>query len=398
MTRKRAMMRLVDATLTVGLGDKIPNISEWCRANGVDRRTFYRHRARILAEGEWSIRSSRPKHCPHATPQPVVAEIVRLREVLGPDNGADAIGDHLAELATAQDWAARGWRVPARATINRVLDRAGLADKNPRKRPRSSYRRFSYARPRDCYQIDATEVTLAEGEKVVVFDVLDDCTRLLVACHAAPSETGAAAITAITQATNEYGPPAIVLSDNGSAFTSRGRGTNAAPTAFTRTVTAWDTRLIHSSPYHPQTCGKVERHHQTLKKWLAHQPHQPATLTELQTMLDTYRTYYNTRRRHSAIGRRTPHQAWTDAPSLGSPSHLPIQTDATIHHPTITSQGIAYLGKHMRVRVGRQHAGQTITIIREANRATAYTNDGDPIGYINLDHTKRYQGTLAPAA
>ena len=73
----------------------------------------------------------------------------------------------------------------------------------------------------DCYQIDATEVKLADGRTVVVFDVLDDCTRTLVACHAAAAETAQAAITAIRQAFTAYGVPAIVLSDNGTAFTSR---------------------------------------------------------------------------------------------------------------------------------------------------------------------------------
>jgi len=191
--------------------------------------------------------------------------------------------------------------------------------------------------PRGGYQIDATELALATGEKVVVFDVLDDCTRLLVACQAARAETSAAAIAAISAAAGEFGAPGIVLSDNGSAFTGRGRHANAGPTAFARTVTGWGSRLIHASPYHPQTCGKVERHHQTLKRWLAHQPQPPATVAQLQALLDTYRADYNTRR------------------------------------------------------------PQPITIIRDGHRATAYTSDGDPIGHIHLDTTKRYQGKLAPA-
>src|SRR3954453_7339631 len=185
MTRKRAKMLLMDATLMVQ--PDVGNVSEWCRVNGVDRRTFYRHRARILAEGQWQARSRRPKTSPGATPELVVAEVLRLRKELAPDNGADPIRDALEDLAAEQDWAAKGWRVPSRATINRILARAGLLERNSKKRPKSSYRRFSYARPRDCYQIDATEITLADGRVVVVFDVIDDCTRLLVACHAAPA-------------------------------------------------------------------------------------------------------------------------------------------------------------------------------------------------------------------
>ncbi len=388
-------MLLMDATLVVQAN--LGNVSEWCRVNGVDRRTFYRHRARILAEGQWRERSRRPRTSPHATPEPVAAEIVRLRAELVPDNGADPIRDALQELALEQGWDARGWRVPARATINRILARAGLLDRNPRKRPKASLRRFAYARPRDCYQIDATEVVLADGTKAVVFDVLDDCTRLLVACHAALSETSAAAVAAVTAAADACGAPGIVLSDNGSAFTSRHRA-NTKPSAFTSTVTGWGSRLIHSSPYHPQTCGKVERHHQTLKRWLACQPAQPATLAELQTLLDTYREYYNTRRRHSALGRRTPHDTWTSADHLGGPQHLPVQDDATIHRLKVSDKGTVNLGRGNRIRIGTAHAAQTITIVADHNQATAYTSNGDPIGYIHIDHTKTYQGKLTPVA
>jgi transposase InsO family protein len=388
-------MLLMDATLTVQ--PTLDNVSQWCRVNGVDRRTFYRHRARILAEGQWQPRSRRPRTTPHATPQPVVDEIVRLRHALAPDNGADPIHDALHHLARDHNWATRGWHIPSRATINRVLGRAGLLATNPKKRPKSSFRRFAYARPRDCYQIDATEITLAGGTKVVVFDVLDDCTRLLVACHAAPAETAAAAVEAITAAETRYGAPAIVLSDNGSAFTSRHRA-NTKPSVFTRTVTGWGSRLIHSSPYHPQTCGKVERHHQTLKRWLHHQPEQPTTLAELQTAIDTYREYYNTRRRHSALDRRTPHDAWHSTKHLGGPQHLPVQDDATIHELKVSATGTVNLGRAKRLRIGTAHATETITIVHDHDRATAYTSDGSPIGYIHLDHTKVYQGTLIPAA
>src|SRR4029077_16133036 len=183
MTRQAAMMRLMDATITAGV--KVGNVSEWCRVNGVNRRTFYRHKQRIEAEGSWSPRSRRPEAAPGATPAPGAAEIVRLRKELAPDNGADAIIAALGPAAAAQDWAARGWRVPHRSTVNKILKRAGLVKDEPRKRPRSSFRRFAYARPRDCYQLDATEVKLAGGQAAVVFEGLEACPRLRTACHAA---------------------------------------------------------------------------------------------------------------------------------------------------------------------------------------------------------------------
>jgi putative transposase len=383
-------MRLMDAMLAAGV--QIGNVSEWCRVNGVDRRTFYRHKARIEAEGSWQPRSRRPKTSPGATPQEIVAQIVALRGELAPDNGADAIIAALVPAAAAQGWAQRGWRVPHRSTVNKILARHGLVTAQPAKRPRSSFRRFAYARPRDCYQIDATEVKLASGEAVVIFDVLDDCTRLLAACHAAPAETAAAAVAAITAAAAAHGAPGIVLCDNGSAFSggrARGQG------AFTRTVTAMGTRLIHSSPYHPQTCGKVERHHQTLKRWLATRP-APATLPALQHLLDDYRGYYNTRRHHTTLG-ATPRHAWDTAPAHGGPGHLPAQDDATIHHLTVTANGTIKLGNH-KISLGTHRARQRITAIRDHDRVTCYTPDGTPIGHIHLNHDKTYQGSLTPAA
>jgi putative transposase len=312
-------MRLMDAMITAGV--KAGNVSAWCRENGVSRRTFYRHKERIGAEGSWQARSRRPKASPGATPAGVAAEIARLRKELAPDNGADAIIAALGPAAAAQDWAARGWRVPHRSTVNKILKRAGLVRSEPRKRPRSSFRRFACARPRDCYQVDATAVKLAGGGAAVVFEVLDDCTRLLAACRAADAGTGAGAVAAITAAAAAHGASGIVLCDNGTAFSggrARGQG------KFARAVAGLGSRLIHSSPYHPQTCGKVERHHQTLKRWLATQP--PAvTLEQLQQLLDAYRAYYNTRRHHTAV-RTTRRPPGTPPRPAAAPASCPART------------------------------------------------------------------------
>jgi transposase InsO family protein len=384
-------MKYMDAAVTAGV--KITNVSRWCRENGVDRRTFYRHKARIEAEGSWQPRSRRPKTSPGATPAPVAAEIVRLRKELAPDNGADAIIAALGPVAAGQDWAGRGWRVPHRSTVNKILKREGLVRDEPRKRPRSSFRRFAYARPRDCYQVDATEVKLADGTPAVVFDVLDDCTRLLAACTAADAETGTAAVTAITAAAAACGAPGIVLCDNGSAFSgvpSRGQG------KFARAVAGLGTRLIHSSPYHPQTCGKVERHHQTLKNWLATRP-AAATLDDLQALLDDYRAYYNTRRHHTAV-KTTPRQAWDAAAAHGGPGHLPRQDDATVHRLTVGANGSITMGARTTIHIGLPHAGTKVTAIRDNDHVTIYNRAGEPLGHLHLDHEKRYQGPLRPAA
>ena len=171
MTRQAARMRLMDATIAAGV--KIENVTRWCEVNGVNRRTFYRHKQRAGAEGGWAPRSRRPAASPGATPAVVAAEIVRLRGELAPDNGADAIIAELSRVAARDGWERQGLRVPHRSTVNKVLKRAGLVMAQPQKRPKSSWRRFAYARPRDCYQIDATEVKLATGVSLIVIDCVE---------------------------------------------------------------------------------------------------------------------------------------------------------------------------------------------------------------------------------
>jgi transposase InsO family protein len=385
-------MKLLDATLQVGV--PIENVAQWCRLNGVEPRTFYRHRARVAAEGAWTERSRRPHRSPAATPEWLVARIVALRESLAPDNGADNIHAALLEQAGRPDWPA-GAAVPARATINRVLGRADLLVRHPRKRPRSSYRRFAYARPRDCFQIDGTEHTLADGS-VVAIDIIDDCSRMWVASHVAPRETAAAAIAALTSAITEFGAPGLVLADNGSAFSGGARHKNLTrPGRFAAAVTASGARLIHSSPYHPQTLGKCERLHQTADKLLDHFYDGPAaTAAELQTRLDRVREHYNTARRHSAVG-TTPRRAWDTAPAHGGPEQLPLQTDATVHRLTVIPHGTVSLGRHL-IRLGARYAGLQVTALVNGNQVAFHALGGDLIGQLTLDPAKRY-ATLCAA-
>lgn len=376
-------MNLLDAQLAAGV--KV-NAAEFAREHGVSARTVYRHQARVREEGLWRPRSRRPRHSPTQTPPALEALICKLREQLGADSGADYIRDALIAVHARTSPA---WSVPARSTINRVLSRRDLLARCPAKRPRSSWRRFSFARPRDCYQIDATEVTFADASKAVVFDVLDDCTRTLVASHAAPAETVNAAITAILKAISEYGAPALVLSDNGFAFT--GGPDPQVVGSFARTLHEHGVRPITSSPYHPQTCGKVERHHQTFKKWLATQP-PPQTIQDLQLLIDGgYRGYYNTQRRHSALARRcTPQHAWQTAPSIGGPASVPVQADATVHKSKVAANGSIRVGHGQTTNIGKTWAGTTVVAIRDANHITIYDPDGRPIAHGHLDPTRTY--------
>lgn len=388
-------MRLLDAMLVAGVA--IDNISQWCEINGVSRRTFYRRRDRLRAEGEEGLvaRSRRPHHSPAAIPEPVREQVIAVRRSLpATDNGADFVRRELELIAAEEGWAATGWWVPSRATINRVLAAEGLVESNPAKRPKRSWRRFTFAQPRDCYQIDGTCHQLADGTEVVALDVIDDCSRVWVASLAAAAETTDAAIAALQAAVEEFGPPALVLADNGKAFTGTGVLPLSRPARFPATVTGLGARLIHSSCYHPQTLGKCERLHQTVKKLLAATWPQPATsIAELQTRLDQVRDYYNHRRYHSAI-RGIPTHAWASAPALGGPQHLPVQTDAQVWHRHTDDRGRFGLGKHRRLNLTAAHKNRDITVVTVNGHLTVYDLNGQVIAHDLLDPTTGYQRLL----
>lgn len=400
MAGERARMKLLDATLvaafTYGAQEVFPEGFEaWLRLNKIARATGYRHKTRVLAEGKWQERSRRPVNSPGRTPRAVADRVVQLRRSLGRENGARSIHAELTRLAAQEDWQGLGLLVPSPATIHKIIAGAGLVVPQPKKRPRSSYRRFCYARPRDCYQIDATQIALVGGVLAAVFEVLDDCTRVLVASHAAPSEDSAGAVAAIQAAFAGHGVPALVLSDNGIVFTARYMRPGSVA-RFTRVVTTAGARQITSAPYHPQTCGKVERAHRTFKEWLTDQPLQPATLEELQKACDTYRTWYNNERRHSVHG-CPPQRAWDNAVDLGGPQHLPIQDDADVSHRKVNSTGrVRAYG--LLVTIGRAHIGKSVTLVRNRNHLTVYEINGRALGDLNLNFDRHRQGRIRPAA
>jgi hypothetical protein len=153
-------------------------------------------------------------------------------------------------------------------------------------------------------------------------------------------------------------------------------------------------RYHHSSPYHPQTCGKVERVHQTLKRWLA--KHEPAaTIAELQVELDSFRTYYNDVRPHRAIGRRTPAEAFGSRPKatpclpgLEVPDHVRVRRDR------IDITGVITLRHNSRlhhVGLGRRLAGTRVLALVDGLRVRVITEDGELIRELILDPSRDYQ-------
>ena len=197
-------------------------------------------------------------------------------------------------------------------------------------------------------------------------------------------------VTVFRAAAAAHGLPASMLSDNGAVFTGRPRG--GGRVALEIELAALHISFRHSRAYHPQTCGKVERYHQTLKKWLARQP-PAATLDILQAQLDWFTSYYNTRRPHRALGRATPAAAFAARPKAGpaglTAAHYRIRHDRIDDTGVIT---IRYNSRLHHIGIGRAHAStHVLALIADRNIRVINRDTGELLRQLTLNPARDYQ-------
>ena len=339
------------------------NVSEFCRVHGVSTWLFYNLRRRHAISGDVALEplSRAPKRVANKLPEAVGDRIVLVRKQLaddGLDNGPATIRFHLQRLD--------GWS-PSEATIWRVLKHRGFITPEPRKAPKHAYRRFAAERANECWQIDATKWSLADGTTIEIINVIDDCTRVLIASVAVPTCTTANSWDTLSLGAQRWGWPERVLSDNGRAF----RGANDHG-GLLPALAALGIQDRHSRPYHPQTCGKVERFHDTLKKHLTTRD-PPATLAALQADLDRFTDRYNHHRPHRAVGRRFPADVWHATPRSGPASH-PLGTPTTTSTTVVSADGRISIASRTRITIGTAHAGHTATTVITGHHAHVFIN------------------------
>jgi transposase InsO family protein len=360
-------------------------VTEAAEQYGLSRRQLHRLLARYQEGGLEAVdpRSRRPNSNPRSTPPEVVERIVQLRGELvgrGLDAGPVTIGWHLNREQLP---------VPSNATIHRILTRAGLVTPEPRKRPRSSYIRFEAAQPNETWQSDFTHWRLADGTDVEILNWLDDHSRLLLSCTAHTPVTGDDVVTTFLAATEQHGIPASTLTDNGRVYTARfGGGRNA----FEHLLPVLGVKQKNGSPGHPQTQGKIERFHQTQKRWLTPQP-TAATILELQAQLDHLRTEYNEHRPHRALDRATPAEAYHATPkALPAEGRLPDRY--RLRYDRVDTDGhvsIRRAGRMHHLGIGRRHLGKRILAITDETTATViHLDTGEILSEHHIDPTRGY--------
>lgn len=372
-------------------------MSALCREFGISRQTFYVYEKRFSAGGLEALLHplSRAPHGNSRATDPAVEDVVvRCRKELieqGWDGGALSIHARLGPLMAA-DPALVGAAVPSRATIHRILRRRGQVVDQPHKRPTSAGAlRFEHTQPNACWQIDALFWKLADGSQVAIVQVLDDHSRLLLADRAAAGETSAAVWAALSHAIGRYGPPAQVLSDRGAAML----GSPGDLGMVRQNLSTLGIRCITSRGYHPQTCGKNERVHQTLQRWLLARP-AAKDLSQLQTLLDEFEDAYNTQRTHQALSSRTPQQVYeaTDKalPAASGPEDI---SDIQLAHNVVTSRGVVSLAGPWEIHLGREWEGCTVSITRQGLNASVYFGK-QLLREITIDPSRRYQPSGKP--
>jgi transposase InsO family protein len=384
--------RLVITAVTV---EKRP-VSEVARSYGVARSWIYTLLARYRAEGEAAFepRSRRPKSSPAAISPDTTELIIRLRKELsgqGLDAGPHTIGWHLQHHHQV---------TVSAATISRYLARRGMVVPEPRKRPRSSYIRFAAEQPNECWQADFTHYPLANGAGTEILSWIDDHSRLALRVTAHHRVTGQIVLAEFRAATTRYGPPASTLTDNGMVFTTRLSGGKGGRNGLETELRHLGVKQKNGKPNHPQTQGKVERFQQSLKKWLTAQAPQPTTLTQLQALLDTFTSYYNTQRPHRSLPRHaTPATTYTARPKA-TPGDRTADTHDRVRHDHIDTQGkvtLRHNGKLHHIGIGRTHARIPILLlIQDLNIRVINAATGELLRELTLDPTRDYQPTGKP--
>jgi len=314
------------------------SVTELARRFGISRKTAYKWLRREAASEPLSDRSRRPRCSPTQTAEACERAIVVLRQQ-HPCWGGRKL--HRVLLNQGHD------DVPAPSTITHILRRHGLIPEAASGTHRP-WQRFEHASPNDLWQMDFKGTIAVGNGRCDPLTVLDDHSRYNLALQATPDMRGATVQLALTEAFRRYGLPVRMNMDNGSPWGSPG-GDSRGLSELSLWLVRLGIRVSFSMPAHPQTNGKDERFHRSLKAEVingrAFVDHAHA-----QRAFDAWRAIYNDMRPHEAIGMAVPSARYRPSPRR-FPEVLPAidyAPDDTVL--TVLSNGmVKFKGHDMKV-------------------------------------------------
>jgi transposase InsO family protein len=278
------------------------NRAELCRRFGVSRSNSYKWEKRYLAEGLAGLeeRSRRPHGSPWRTPADLEAQVLAVRTA-HPAWGGRKIRHVLARQGVA---------APSASTITEILRRAGRLD-GPGADQARAWVRFEHSEPNALWQMDFKGHFGVGAARCHPLTVLDDHSRYALEIGACGDERTGTVQDRLTAAFRRYGLPLRILADNGAPWGSCGSAQPHTP------LSVWlldlGVAVSHGRPFHPQTQGKDERFHRTLKAEVL-DGKAFADLRQAQAAFDAWREVYNTYRPHEAIAMAVPADRYDVSP------------------------------------------------------------------------------------
>ena len=326
------------------------SVSQLCQRIGISRKTGYKWLRRYQEVGDRGLLdlSKRPHQSPNRTSPEMEQLVVDLRRE-HPTKGSHVLARMLEDRGCD--------RVPSKSTITAILRRHGLIEPSESAK-HEPYKRFEHEAPNDLWQMDFKgHIPMSGGGRCHPLTVLDDHSRFSLGVRACRDEKGQTVQDHLTSILRHYGMPYAILIDNGSPW-----GSDLAH-PFTP-LTVWmiqlGIRVIHSRPYHPQTLGKLERFHRSLKVELL-QGSIYADIDHCQISFDRWRDFYNLERPHHALELDTPASRYTISPR-SFPLVLPIiEYDSDDQVRTVDVNGrISFMGRTFRV--GKAFRGKRVAL------------------------------------
>lgn len=270
------------------------NFSSLCREFGISRKTGYKWVERSKQSCTMTDRSHAPHRVPGRTPAVIEDAILRVRAD-NPEWGAKTILKVLENNGYTN--------LPCIRTANNILQRNGCISIAESEK-RQAFIRFQREHCNELWQTDFKgDFPLLDGTRCFPLDIIDDCSRFCLCIDA--KQTAGGIIPTFDAVFKEYGLPKAILSDNGGAFA----GFKSGYTQFERWLMDLDVLPIHGRPMHPQTQGKIERFHRTMKNELLKR-NTFNDLADADKQLKAWRRKYNEVRPHEAIGMRCPAEVY----------------------------------------------------------------------------------------
>jgi transposase InsO family protein len=324
------------------------NFSELCRRFAISRKTGYKWRQRYREKGADGLadRSRRPQHSPRRSPPAIEEKVLAIR---------DEYGWGARKIKSCLERAGEG--PLAKSTVHAILLRHELVTHSPEKTV-GPYRRFEHERPNQLWQMDFKGYfRLGTHEQCHPLTVLDDHSRYALCLEACRNEQTATVQQRLTAIFRRYGLPERMLMDNGPPWGS------CLLHQFTP-LTVWLLRLgiavSHGRPYHPQTQGKDERFHRSLKAEVLAQ----IVFSDfecVQRRFDDWRHCYNHVRPHEALDMQVPASRYQPSPR-SFPKQLPaIEYGTTDKTRRVEVNGKITFHRH-RYHVGRAFAGYRVAL------------------------------------